>query len=64
VIPFIRDESRLGNFLDEHSADYLVTFPGWYPDLVVRSTLIYQTKQEFSPAMGGENMAVFRWNKD
>jgi hypothetical protein len=64
VIPFIRDESRLGNFLDEHSADYLVTFPGWYPDLVVRSILIYQTNQEFSPAMGGENMAVFRWNKD
>lgn len=64
VIPFIRDESRLGSFLDEHSADYLVTFPGWYPDLVVRSALIYQTKQEFSPAMGGENMAVFRWNKD
>jgi hypothetical protein len=64
VIPFIRDESRLGNFLDEHFADYLVTFPGWYPDLVVRSTLIYQTNQEFSPAMGGENMAVFRWNKD
>jgi hypothetical protein len=63
VIPFIRDESRLGNYLDEQAADYLVTFPGWYPDLVARSALVYQTNQQFSTGMGGENMAVYRWDE-
>jgi hypothetical protein len=63
VIPFIRDESRLGNYLDEEGADYLVTFPGWYPDLVARSALVYQTNQHYSPGLGGENMAVYRWEE-
>jgi hypothetical protein len=63
VIPFIRDESRLGNYLDQQSADYLVTFPGWYPKLVARSKLVFQTDQVFSPQMGGENMAVYRWDE-
>jgi hypothetical protein len=61
VIPFIRDETRLAQFMDEKSAAYLVTFPGWYPGLVARSELIYQTTARYSPEMGGENMAVYRW---
>src|SRR5436190_23425256 len=31
VIPFIRDEARLRQWLNVRQADYLVTFPGWYP---------------------------------
>ena len=62
VIPFIRDEARLGNYLDDQSADYLVTFPGWYPELVARSILVFQTDQVFSREMGGENMAVYGWD--
>ncbi len=61
VIPFIRDEERLADYLDAQQADYLMTFPGWYPALVSRSTLIYQAKGTFSPKMGGENMAVYQW---
>lgn len=61
VIPFIRDEARLADYLDENSAEYLVTFPGWYPDLVSRSDLVYQTSTIYSTEMGGENMAVYRW---
>lgn len=61
VIAFIRDEQRLGDYLDAQQADYLVTFPDWYPDLVKRSTLIFQTTGQFSPELGGENMAVYRW---
>jgi hypothetical protein len=61
VIPFIRDEALLADYLDEKAAEYLVTFPGWYPDLTARGEIIHQTKQDFSPSMGGENMAVFRW---
>jgi hypothetical protein len=61
VIPFIRDEPRLVEFLQDRHADYLVTFPGWYPLLVQRARLIYSTSGSFSPAMGGENMKVYQW---
>jgi hypothetical protein len=61
VIPFIRDESRLAEYLDEHEAAYLVTFPGWYPELVQRGTVVFESGGEVSPEMGGENMRIYRW---
>lgn len=61
VIPFIRDETRLAEYLDVHHPAYLVTFPNWYPELVLQGELVYQTQSEISPALGGENMAVYRW---
>ena len=63
VIPFIRDEGELGRYMNEQAAEYLVTFPGWYPELTQTSLMIYQTDQDFSPAMGGENMAVYQWKR-
>jgi hypothetical protein len=61
VIPDIRDEDALAAYLDRHGARYLVTFPGWYPDLVERATLIYTTGGRFSPRLDGENMAIYAW---
>ena len=61
VIPFIRDETRLKQYLDEQGAEYLITFPAWYPQLVAGRELLYTSAGEFSPAQGGENMQVYRW---
>jgi hypothetical protein len=61
VIPFIRDEERLADYLDQQQPVYLVTFPGWYPLLTARAELVYSTNAAFSPESGGENMAVYRW---
>jgi hypothetical protein len=61
VIPFIRDEARLAAYLDERQADYLVTFPGWYPALVAGANPVYRSTGNASPAQGGENMVVYRW---
>ena len=61
VIPILRSEVDLESFLDQHYADYLMTFPGWYPRLVSGRELIYSTDSEFSPQAGGENMAIYRW---
>ncbi len=61
VIPFMRDEGRLAQYLDERGVDYLVTFPGWYPELARRAMPVFTTLGSFSPEAGGENMAVFRW---
>jgi hypothetical protein len=61
VVPFIRNEAKLETYLDDSHADYLVTFPGWYPHLVCRGRLVFSSGGEFSPASGGENMAVYQW---
>ena len=61
VIPFIRDEDRLKDYLDAQNVDYLMTFPAWYPSLTLSPPLIYQTHNPYSPKQGGENMAVYRW---
>lgn len=61
VIPFIREEDALRNHLNAAGADYLMTFPGWYPALTACVPLIFQSEGRFSPALGGENMAVYRW---
>ena len=63
VIPFIRDEHKLAEYLDEQSVDYLVTFPLWYPQLILGGDPLYHTQGTFAPAAGGENMWVYRWRR-
>jgi hypothetical protein len=61
VIPFIRDEVKLANYLDNQHVDYLETFPGWYPYLSKLGTQIFDTAGKYSPVAGGENMRIYRW---
>lgn len=60
VIPILRNESALAKLLERHSADYLMTFPDWYPSLSSASELVYSSGGKHSPAAGGTNMSVFR----
>lgn len=62
VIPFIRDEAALFDFIMAQQADYLVTFPSWYPDLTQNPTLnlIYSTDAPWTPQAGGDNMVIYR----
>lgn len=61
VIPFIRDEAALREYLDDRGADYLITFPSWYPDLIKGKKKVYQTHSLISLLHGGENMGVYLW---
>ena len=61
VIPFLRDESRIADYLNQRGADYFIVFPGWYPELEARSQLVYSTHGALAPALGGNNMSVYRW---
>lgn len=61
VIPFMRDEPALARYLDRREADYLVTFPDWYPDLSQRGEMVYRSEAPYSPDAGGENMRVYAW---
>ena len=62
VIPYLWDEPKLEKYINSQGADYLVTFPGWFPTLVERATLLYQTDDSYSPDRGGENMAIYEWS--
>jgi hypothetical protein len=61
VIPFINDESRLKNYMDSNKVNYLISFPGWYPQLIKGLTTIYITQGKFATLMGGENLVVYKW---
>lgn len=62
VIPFLRDEARLAEYLDRQGADYFIAFPDLYPDLARRSQGVYSTNGEIAPMLGGDNLRVYRWN--
>jgi len=59
VIPFIRDETALLEFALREGAEYLVTFPGWYPQLTQSLPQVYQTHAPWAVEAGGDNMAVY-----
>ncbi len=61
VIPFIRDEARLSEYLNERGVEYLVTFPDWYPALTSGLMPVFSTGAPYAPAFGETNMAVYRW---
>lgn len=59
VVPFIRDEPRLAEYLNSTGAEYLVTFPSWYPHLIVGRDAVFQAGVvDFS---FDDNMSVYRW---
>ncbi len=59
VIPFLRDQDRLEAYMHSQGADYLVTFPGWYPAMVAGACPEFQTESPFSWLDHHENMAVY-----
>lgn len=62
IIPIIRDEAALWQFMQAHGAAYLVTFPSWYPQLSQNPALTRQfvTDAPWVRQLGGDNMAVYR----
>ena len=61
VVPFIRDEEQLANYLDKKGAGYLVTFPGWYDQLDSGKKVLWQSTGDYAIEQGGENMVIFQW---
>jgi hypothetical protein len=59
VVPFIRDEPQLAEYLNSNSVDYLITFPSFYPQLTSERELVFKAGSDLSSL--GENMGVYRW---
>lgn len=62
VVPFIRDEMRLGEYLDAENAQYLVTFPSWYPKLTMGRHQIFEAGSEIYPF--SDRMSIYSWMRD
>ncbi len=62
VIPFIRDEKQLLTWMEAEGAEYLVTFPSWYPQMTRDPHLekVFQTDTAITRELGNDNMAVYR----
>ncbi|OGO32029.1 MAG: hypothetical protein A2Z16_16895 [Chloroflexi bacterium RBG_16_54_18] len=63
VIPIIRDQNKLSAYLNQEEADYLVVFPGWYPQITNCLEPLHVTNGHLSVNAGGENMAVYSWTE-
>ena len=61
IIPIMRDQTRLAEYMSQNNVSYLVTFPNWYPDLIKGKTVKYTSGSNFGKVTQGENMTVFRW---
>ncbi|HEX9924418.1 MAG TPA: hypothetical protein VGD99_17305, partial [Anaerolineae bacterium] len=65
VIPVMRDEAALYDFILAGQAGHLVTFPSWYRDLIQKPglTLIFSTDPAWPAQAGSDHMAVYQINK-
>lgn len=63
IIPFIRDQDKIGIYLNKQNADYLITFPSWYPDLIKDLTIAYHGNTNLKDYIGDEFLTVYFWQK-
>lgn len=59
VIPFIRDENRLREYLFQRRTQYVIVFPDWYATLTRDFVPVFQTGCAVTRAEGGTNMTVY-----
>lgn len=61
IVSFIRDETRLEKYLDRENAQYLITFPSWYPQLTAGRSLLFAAENSNFPYE--DVMSVYRWSE-
>lgn len=61
VIPFMRDEPQLANFLNLKNVDFLIAFPEFYPSLTANTPSVFITNSLVTLALGQKNMVVYLW---
>ena len=61
VVPFIRDEDQLAEYLNTNSADYLIVFVSDYPNLTSQRMPVFVAGLEYDPVGIENNMKVYKW---
>jgi hypothetical protein len=62
VIPFLLDEDRLSDYLDQQHVSYLIAFPDWYSSLTSELIPVFTTGAAYAPSVGETNMTVYQWS--
>jgi hypothetical protein len=63
VIPFLLDEDRLSDYLDQKHVSYLIAFPDWYSSLTSELIPVFTTGAAYAPSVGETNMTVYQWSQ-
>lgn len=61
VVPFIRDEARLTEFLNERDADYLIDFSNLYENMVQGKEAVFVAGGPMTQDEGVAPMTIYRW---
>lgn len=61
LIPIIRDEERIEEYLDDTGADYLMTFPDWYLSLGEEKPIVYEASGVFTLPFDQPPMVIYQW---
>lgn len=61
VVSFIRDENQLANYLTARSANYLIVFPGFYPQLTSGMQPMFAAGTDPNILQVDDNMQVYPW---
>ncbi|MGB9668914.1 MAG: hypothetical protein ACPL0B_00880 [Anaerolineales bacterium] len=62
VIPIIRNEERLAEYMDLQKVDVLVCFPGWYPWLTADQIILHQADGRLNGEYELGVMTVYQWS--
>jgi hypothetical protein len=61
VVPFIRDEVHLREYLTAQSADYLIVLPGFYSQLTSGLQSVFSAATDQTILQVDDNMQVYPW---
>ena len=61
VVPFIRDEARLAEYLAVESADYVIVFVSDYPNLTSQRIPVFVGGLEYDPVGIEKDIQVYQW---
>jgi len=61
VVPFIRDEERLTEYLNAYNANYLIAFSDLYPKMQAGREIVFVSSGTMAAELQSGHMTVFRW---
>ena len=61
LIPYLRNEEWISDYLNGRGVTYLVAFPDWYQKLTSGLEPVYTSGSPYTQEAGGQNMTVFYW---
>jgi len=61
VIPFIRNETRIAEYLNEKNANYLIAFSDLYENITSGKEIVFVTNGEIAQVGDYAPMTIYRW---